>query len=65
LGEHKFSIRNKSRQEASIAEAHITKECVAFCTRYLQGIAKRQNRPSRNYEDGDEAYRDLSAFSIT
>ena len=30
LGKCKFSVRNRSRPEGSIAEAHIREECVAF-----------------------------------
>ena len=36
---------------------------MAFSTRYLQGTKTRENRPSRNHEDGNEACSVLSIFS--
>ncbi|KAL3626909.1 hypothetical protein CASFOL_029220 [Castilleja foliolosa] len=41
-------VRNKARQEGSVAEAYIAKECLTFCSMYLKGIETRFNRDDRN-----------------
>ena len=49
----KSYVRNRSRPEGSIAEGYLVEECMTFCTRYLDDIESKLNRPSRNCEGGD------------
>ncbi|KAH1073404.1 hypothetical protein J1N35_025732 [Gossypium stocksii] len=44
----KSYCRNKRYPEGSIAECYLTKECMTFCSRYLEDVETRINRPSRN-----------------
>ena len=41
-------VRNKARPEGSIAEGYVADEALTFCSRYLQGVQTRFNRPDRN-----------------
>ena len=34
--------------EGSIAEGYLTEECLTFCSRYLEGVETKFNRPTRN-----------------
>lgn len=43
---------NKARPEGSIAEAYISKECMTFCSMYLDGIEIVFNRRERNHDYG-------------
>ncbi|KAK9083116.1 hypothetical protein Scep_029587 [Stephania cephalantha] len=43
-------VRNKARPEGSIAKAYISKECLTFCSMYLQGLETKFNRQDRNYD---------------
>ncbi|XP_077232589.1 uncharacterized protein LOC143869927 [Tasmannia lanceolata] len=44
----KSYVRNRSRPEGSIAEGYLANECLTFCSRYLQSVETRFNRPLRN-----------------
>ena len=47
----KSYVRNKSHLEGSIAEGYLVKECLTFCSRYLNnGVETRLNRATRNYD---------------
>ncbi|KAL6569968.1 hypothetical protein OROMI_014482 [Orobanche minor] len=54
LCEVKQSVRNKAHPEGSVAEAYITRECLTFCSMYLQGIETRFNRDERNSDIGTD-----------
>ena len=49
----KSYVRNRARPEGSIAEGYLVEECMTFCTRYLDDIESKLNRPSRNCESGE------------
>ncbi|GMJ10412.1 hypothetical protein HRI_004710400 [Hibiscus trionum] len=40
--------RNKRYPEGSIAEGYLAEECMSFCSRYLEDVEMRFNRPNRN-----------------
>ncbi|KAG8478881.1 hypothetical protein CXB51_028726 [Gossypium anomalum] len=44
----KSYCRNKCYPEGSIAEGYLAEECMNFCSRYLEDVETRLNRPSRN-----------------
>ncbi|KAK5831611.1 hypothetical protein PVK06_015409 [Gossypium arboreum] len=44
----KSYCRNKRYPEGSIAEGYLAEECMTFCSRYLEDVKTRLNRPSRN-----------------
>ena len=46
-------VRNKAAPEGCIAEGYITEECLTFCSRYLENIETRFNRPRRNDDDSE------------
>ena len=48
LSKLKSYCRNKRYPEGSIAEGYLAKECMTFCSRYLEDVETRLNRPSRN-----------------
>lgn len=48
LGHCKSYVRNKAQPEGSIAESYLAEEILTFCSRYLNDIETRFNRPSRN-----------------
>ncbi|KAL6582793.1 hypothetical protein OROMI_004871 [Orobanche minor] len=54
LCELKQSVRNKAHPEGSVAEAYIARECLTFCSMYLQGIETRFNRDERNSDIGTD-----------
>ncbi|XP_061371520.1 uncharacterized protein LOC133314095 [Gastrolobium bilobum] len=47
LGQLKSYVKNKARPEGSIAEGYLMQEILTFCSRYLDDIETRFNRPSR------------------
>jgi hypothetical protein len=55
LGKLKSYVRNKARPEGSIAESYLADECMAFCSRYLEGFATKHNQPARN-DDNPHQY---------
>ncbi|KAL6506117.1 hypothetical protein OROHE_022646 [Orobanche hederae] len=54
LCELKQSVRNKAHPEGLVAEAYIARECLTFCSIYLQGIETRFNRDERNSDIGTD-----------
>jgi hypothetical protein len=50
LARLKSHVRNKARIEGSIAEGYLAKECLTFCSRYLESVEIVFNRPIRNSE---------------
>ncbi|KAK5843139.1 hypothetical protein PVK06_005581 [Gossypium arboreum] len=48
LSKLKSYCRNKSYPEGSIAEGYLAEECMTFCSRYLEDVETRLNRPNRN-----------------
>uniref|UniRef100_A0A2N9GCW6 Transposase-associated domain-containing protein n=1 Tax=Fagus sylvatica TaxID=28930 RepID=A0A2N9GCW6_FAGSY len=53
LGTLKGYVSNRARPEGSIAEAYILKECITFCSLYLDGIETVHNRKERNEDCGE------------
>lgn len=47
-------MRNKAQPEGSIAEGYLAEESLNFCSRYLDDIETRFNRPSRVCDDSNE-----------
>lgn len=45
----KSLARNKAHPEGSIAEGIIARECLTFCSRYLNNYEIQSNQPSRNH----------------
>ncbi|KAG5547799.1 hypothetical protein RHGRI_013476 [Rhododendron griersonianum] len=52
LGKLKRFVSNRARPEGSIVEAYIVKECITFCSMYLDGVETVHNRPERNEDLG-------------
>ncbi|CAI0551563.1 unnamed protein product, partial [Linum tenue] len=53
----KSYVRNKAHPEASIAEAYIGDECLTFCSRYIDGVDTKFNRPRRNNDESESSSR--------
>ncbi|XP_016185255.1 uncharacterized protein LOC107626859 isoform X4 [Arachis ipaensis] len=47
LGHLKSFVRNKAHPEGSIAEGYLAEESLTFCSRYIDDMETRFNRPSR------------------
>ncbi|XP_025670687.2 uncharacterized protein [Arachis hypogaea] len=56
LGHLKSYVRNKAKSEGSIAEGYVAEEALTFCSRYLEGIETRFNRPPRVDDRPDDNY---------
>lgn len=41
-------VRNKAHPEGSIAEGYVAEECMTFCSRFLDNIDTKLNRPERH-----------------
>uniref|UniRef100_A0A0A9FUY2 DUF4218 domain-containing protein n=1 Tax=Arundo donax TaxID=35708 RepID=A0A0A9FUY2_ARUDO len=41
-------VMNKAQPEGSIAEGYISEECLTFCSRFLEDIGTKLNRPERH-----------------
>jgi hypothetical protein len=41
-------VRNKAYPEGSIAEGYILEECMTFCSRFLEDVDTKMNRPERH-----------------
>ncbi|XP_044416519.1 uncharacterized protein [Triticum aestivum] len=54
LGKLKSYVRNKARPEGSIAESYLADECMAFCSRHLEGFSTKHNQPSRKNDKPNE-----------
>ncbi|XP_077252318.1 uncharacterized protein LOC143891659 [Tasmannia lanceolata] len=62
----KSYVRNRNYVEGSIADGYLAKECLTFCSRYLEGVESKLNRPLRNDEDVQcEIEEGFSMFSTT
>ncbi|KAL6536147.1 hypothetical protein OROHE_012991 [Orobanche hederae] len=59
LCELKQSVCNKAHPEGSVAEAYIARDCLMFCSMYLQGIETRFNRDERNNDIGTDDKKDF------
>nr|XP_033511982.1 uncharacterized protein LOC104096129 isoform X1 [Nicotiana tomentosiformis]XP_033511983.1 uncharacterized protein LOC104096129 isoform X2 [Nicotiana tomentosiformis] len=51
LGHFKSFVRNKAQPEGSIAEGYLAEESLTFCSRYIEDIETRFNRPRRVRND--------------
>ncbi|XP_028074364.1 uncharacterized protein LOC114276753 [Camellia sinensis] len=49
----KLYMRNRSHPKGSIAEGYLVEECMTFCSRYLDDVESKLNRPIRNYDVSD------------
>ncbi|GLT87936.1 hypothetical protein SLE2022_059860 [Rubroshorea leprosula] len=49
-------VSNKAHPEGSIVEAYLSNECLTFCSRYLEGVETRFNRPLRNDDEDDREH---------
>ncbi|XP_071918736.1 uncharacterized protein [Coffea arabica] len=58
----KSYVGNKARPEGCIAERYIDKECLTFCSMYLDNIDTIFNKPERNNDRGYNTG-ELSIFS--
>ncbi|GLT29175.1 hypothetical protein SLA2020_040570 [Shorea laevis] len=47
-------VSNKTHPEGSIVEAYLSNECLTFCSRYLEGVETRFNRPLHNDDEDDK-----------
>ncbi|RYR15719.1 hypothetical protein Ahy_B04g072635 [Arachis hypogaea] len=47
LGRLKQYVRNRAAPEGSIAEGYLSDEILTFCSRYLDNVESRINRPLR------------------
>lgn len=57
-------MKNRNQPEGCIAEAYLLDECLTFCSRYMDGVVTRLNRPSRNNDDGGVIENVLPIFSM-
>ncbi|XP_075084789.1 uncharacterized protein LOC142168035 [Nicotiana tabacum] len=51
LGHFKSFVRNKSQLEGCIAEGYLAEESLTFCSRYIEDIETKFNRPRRVRDD--------------
>ncbi|KAK5845411.1 hypothetical protein PVK06_001595 [Gossypium arboreum] len=58
----KSYCRNKLYLEGSIAEGYLAEECMTFCSRYLEDVETRLNRPSRNVGLNDPNFAETYLF---
>ncbi|WVY89454.1 hypothetical protein V8G54_034968 [Vigna mungo] len=54
LGHLKTFVRNKAQPEGSIAEGYLAEESLTFCSRYIEDIETRFNRPQRVCDNPDD-----------
>ena len=59
----KSYVCNKSCPEGSIANSVIARDCLTFCSRYMNMIETDFNRALRNDGDGQKQTHSLSVFS--
>ncbi|KAF7116020.1 hypothetical protein RHSIM_RhsimUnG0041600 [Rhododendron simsii] len=64
LGTLKQFVSNRARPEGSIAKAYIVKQCITFCSMYLDEVETMHNRPQRN-EDFGERRKGYTVFTET
>ncbi|XP_042387698.1 uncharacterized protein LOC121979771 [Zingiber officinale] len=59
-------VRNRAQFEASIAKGYLMEECMNFCTRYLDDVETKSNRPKRNFDgSNDEGRSTRKGVNIT
>ncbi|XP_016482962.1 uncharacterized protein LOC107803711 [Nicotiana tabacum] len=51
LGHFKSFVRNKAQPEGSISEGYLAEESLTFCSRYIEDIEARFNRPRHVRDD--------------
>ena len=44
-------MRNRAQPEGCIPEGYLTEECLTFCSRYLNNVESRLDRPVRNNDE--------------
>lgn len=59
LGKLKGYVRNKGHPEGSIAEGYLLEECLTFCSRYMEDIETKFNKPDRIYDDRENFPTDI------
>ena len=47
----KSYVRNRVALEGCITEGYIVKECLTFCSRYMEGVETIFSRPTRTMEE--------------
>ena len=62
LSKLKSYCRNKRYPGGSIAEGYLAEECMTFCSRYLEDVETRLNRPSRNVGLNDPSLAETYLF---
>ncbi|KAK5811971.1 hypothetical protein PVK06_027364 [Gossypium arboreum] len=62
LSKLKSYCRNKRYPEGSITEGYLAEECMTFCSRYLEDVETRLNRPSRNARLNDPSLAETYLF---
>jgi hypothetical protein len=58
----KRSVRNKARPEGSIAGAYVADEALLFCSRYMEDVETRFNRPARIIGFSDPSANTVDVF---
>ena len=51
LSHLKSYVRNRAAPKGFIAEGYIVKECLTFCSRYMEGVETIFNRPTKTIEE--------------
>ena len=54
MGHLKSFVRNKAHPEGSIAEGYLAEESLTFCSRYIDDMETRFNRPSHVCDDTND-----------
>ncbi|KAK5777283.1 hypothetical protein PVK06_045250 [Gossypium arboreum] len=62
LSKLKYYCRNKRYPEGSIAEGYLAEECMTFCSRYLEDVETRLNKPTRNAGLNDHNLAEIYLF---
>ncbi|KAK5842882.1 hypothetical protein PVK06_005298 [Gossypium arboreum] len=62
LSKLKSYCHNKRYPEGSIAEGYLAEECMTLCSRYLEDVETRLNRPSRNVGLNDPSLAETYLF---
>lgn len=44
-------MRNRAQPEGCIAEGYLAEECLTFCSRYLNNVETKINRPLRSNDE--------------
>lgn len=62
MGTLKGTVGNKAQPEGSIAKRYLDKECLMFCSKYLEGVDTIYNKVERNHELREDQG-EISVFS--